>query len=411
MDIQKLRTEHPKLLNYLTEKGYSVVYIERIRKMLDLLFSNEGQYDSYEDFYKKFVNAEGLESINRNTKRHRTSVRAIYAFDEYGRYPSRVIQGTPIGRKTAYMKLTPAYKLIIDNYKLCASKTFKKVNTIDAEAYSASKFFLAMLNQGASDLSLITPTMIQAFFFDDQHVLRRSSHKWNIAVVLKSNKSFETWNECKRVLYLLPPIKRAKKNYPYLTKEEVSLLIDSLDDLTDVSLRDKAIIKLFYYTGIRGIDVSKMKLNSIDWRTDKISLTQSKTGEPLTLPLRATVGNAIFDYIKKERPNNKSGDILFTNMHIPEKGLHTSSFSTIVRKVFDKLGIRKDKTERGFRLFRHNLATKLLENGVQTRVISDILGHVSSLSLNPYIDADITHLRECGLSIEKFPIRKEVFDL
>ena len=52
---------------------------------------------------------------------------------------------------------------------------------------------------------------------------------------------------------------------------------------------------------------------------------------------------------------------------------------------------------------------ELLESGIATNVISEILGHTSPLSLNPYIDADLVHLRECGLDISSFPVRKEVF--
>ena len=60
------------------------------------------------------------------------------------------------------------------------------------------------------------------------------------------------------------------------------------------------------------------------------------------------------------------------------------------------------------RIFRHYIASKLLENGAQVRIISDILGHLSPESINPYIDADLEHLRECGLSIEMLPLGKEV---
>ncbi len=61
--------------------------------------------------------------------------------------------------------------------------------------------------------------------------------------------------------------------------------------------------------------------------------------------------------------------------------------------------------------FRRYLATKLLRNGVTPRYISEIMGHISSESLNPYIDADIVHLRECGIDISKYPVGEEVFDV
>lgn len=178
-----------------------------------------------------------------------------------------------------------------------------------------------------------------------------------------------------------------------------------------MSLRDKAIIKLLYFTGLRGVDIYKLRLSDINWRTDRISLVQSKTGTPLSLPLRATVGNAIFDYIKEERLNETGKDNLFINKHNPEKQLSIRSVGQIVTRILIKAGVRHEEDQKGVRLFRHNLASRLLESDVPTRVISDILGHLSPLSLNPYIDADIKHLRECGLSLEEFPVRKEVFEI
>ena len=65
----------------------------------------------------------------------------------------------------------------------------------------------------------------------------------------------------------------------------------------------------------------------------------------------------------------------------------------------------------GVRIFRHHLATSLLGSQVSSTVISSILGHTSPESINPYLDADLEHLRECSLGIEDYPVAKEVFEL
>ena len=57
------------------------------------------------------------------------------------------------------------------------------------------------------------------------------------------------------------------------------------------------------------------------------------------------------------------------------------------------------------------MATSLLANEVASPVISSILGHTSPESVNPYVDADIEHLRECALDISDYPIAEEVFEL
>lgn len=64
---------------------------------------------------------------------------------------------------------------------------------------------------------------------------------------------------------------------------------------------------------------------------------------------------------------------------------------------------------KGFHLFRHHLATSLLEKGVEHPVISRTLGYQSPQSLNSYLQSDFIHLKECALSIDCFPVKEEVF--
>ena len=77
-----------------------------------------------------------------------------------------------------------------------------------------------------------------------------------------------------------------------------------------------------------------------------------------------------------------------------------------------KAGIRQNPGDRkGMHLFRHYLATSLLGHGVEQPIISSTLGHQSPCSLAPYLNADFVHLKECALNIDRFPVRKEVFQL
>ena len=78
----------------------------------------------------------------------------------------------------------------------------------------------------------------------------------------------------------------------------------------------------------------------------------------------------------------------------------------------DLAGIRTGKGDRrGAHLFRHRAATVMAENNVPAPIISATLGHTNPKSLDSYLSADIPHLRECSLSIEKYAIQEEVFDI
>ena len=146
---------------------------------------------------------------------------------------------------------------------------------------------------------------------------------------------------------------------------------------------------------------------SIDWEKETISVIQSKTDVPLTIPMHVNAGNALFDYITKER--NTETDYLFvTGKNLPFK---SSDVSCCVTRIFKAAGIRQNKTDRrGTHIFRHHLATKLLENEVAHPVISQTLGHTDPVSVQAYLSADTKHLRQCSLSIEEYPLDWEVFD-
>lgn len=68
-----------------------------------------------------------------------------------------------------------------------------------------------------------------------------------------------------------------------------------------LSSRDKAICLLSFETGLRNIDICKLKLNDIDWKHDTIHIVQSKTQHSLNLPLRSSYGNAMMNYILNDR--------------------------------------------------------------------------------------------------------------
>lgn len=410
MNIKQLRKTHPKLLNYLIQHGYSNSYIKGITDTLNLLFKNENRFQTYAEFYENCISKEGLYSGKKSLSFSRTAMRTIQGFDEFDHYPNRICFASTLYRKCAYTQLNERFKTVIDNYKLTASKTEKCSQTIQIESNNCAAFLFFMQGQGVNKLSEITECQILSFFHDGKSLIRSRSYKDNIKTVFKANKGFDSEEECNRIMVSLPTIKKGRKNFQFLEDNEIAKIKNALanDDNEKLTLRDKAIISIAMYTGMRGSDIAKMCVSDIDWRRDKITLTQSKTGTPLRLPLRAVVGNAIFDYIKHERINNEMINNLFVNTHCPSKTLENRSIGVIATRFLEKLNIRTNGGERGVRIFRHYIASKLLENGAQVRIISDILGHLSPESINPYIDTDLEHLRECGLSIEMFPLGKEV---
>ncbi len=86
----------------------------------------------------------------------------------------------------------------------------------------------------------------------------------------------------------------------------------------------------------------------------------------------------------------------------------STCYDTSVR-IMSCAEIRMDGNQRkGLHLFRHSLATEMLAKAIPITTISEVLGHKGPLSSQVYLSADFPHLKQCALSIERFPIREGV---
>jgi integrase len=118
-------------------------------------------------------------------------------------------------------------------------------------------------------------------------------------------------------------------------KDQVRLLAQ----LEKESKRTKAIVLLAMRLGLRDSDICNLTFQSVDWSNDKITLIQTKTGEPLVLPLVPEVGNAVMDYILEERPReNDRSPYIFLRKQAPFTKL-TSVYS-ICSKLLKRLDIK-----------------------------------------------------------------------
>ena len=210
---------------------------------------------------------------------------------------------------------------------------------------------------------------------------------------------------------MIPKIKIKEKVYQSLTQEEIEKVKNALkDNNCNISLRDRAIVTVALYTGIRSCDIVNIQLNSIDFRNETINIKQQKTSIPLVLPLRPVVGNVIIDYVQKERPITECQSLFVTNVK-PYGILSAGEVRSLVAGFFLKVGVRLLSGLKGTHLFRHNVAMTLLNEQVSNPIISRVLGHTSPVSIEPYLGADMEVLRNCVISIEEYPLREEVLYL
>jgi site-specific recombinase XerD len=86
------------------------------------------------------------------------------------------------------------------------------------------------------------------------------------------------------------------------TDEEYEQIYEYLGN-SDISLRDKSICMIALETGLRAVDICKLRLHDIDWKNDCIHIVQEKTKREMNIPISASFGNALADYLLLESVN------------------------------------------------------------------------------------------------------------
>ncbi|CAA7600834.1 Phage integrase family [Acididesulfobacillus acetoxydans] len=407
MNVEYLRNNHPKLISYMEAAGYSKDYIGRLQKEIQKILAeaDSKDWDCYSDVYKDY---KATPLSPGSLEKRRAFIGAIKEFDLNGKYPDGKWSG--LLERGAYPKLVAEFRSLIDYHSTVERKRGKKESSIRTESQNAAAFLLSLQETGISKLDDIAEEVVMSVFVSPEGERLKSHANRNcISAFLKVCTPLNP-NACKKVLSFLPATREARKNIQYLTPQETQYFLDAMDDMTNsLTLRDRAIGKLAYYTGLRSCDIAAMERASIDWECDLIRIKQQKTAEPLELPLSATVGNAIYDYLNEERPSVDC-PILFLTQKGPYKGMESANIWRVAARIMEKASIRQSKGDRkGFHIFRHHLATTLLGNGVPQAVISDTLGHAEPESLETYLSADFVHLKECALSTARFPVSEGVF--
>lgn len=395
-------------MDYLRENGYTKVYINEfltdIRQVLRE--ASDPGINSYEEYYESLST-----KFTKSTLHHKLKIIGkIKQFDLKGIFPTS-IHRCGFLKQDNYECLSPEYKNVVDVFVKSATNRGVSESYIRHLKLAVARFFDYQQTHGTHSLLDISERTVQSYFYDGEKIVRGFDVMKQIKNVLKECIPHYHQGECERIISFLPIMKKPHKTYPFLEEEELekikSVLLGGGGDCTNLTLRDKAIVTIAFHTGLRGCDIAALTFDNIDWEHNIIHLIQNKTGAPMILPLRPVVGNAIFYYVEQERPNSDNETIFLTQDKKTRK-LRTTSMYNAATAVLTKAVVRAEGGKRGLHLFRHNFAVALLQNGIQTPVISEILGHASPISIEPYLGSDHTRLKECALSIEKYPVVKKV---
>ena len=419
MDLQNLKENMEQILKELSEE-LNEGDARHVRYEINWLLAKAAgnSWDTFEDAYRERISEKKYSDATKRNKKYyfqyirkklypdSVSLPQIYCHCEDPADMLRISKG--------YRELNQSYRDLLNAYIALAKKSGKKRDTIFTHCNLAAGLLRHFQEKGLNTLEEVTEeTVISFFYADDQYEqqIRSYSYKEKLAVVFKTCTVIEKYSaDCQRILHMLPSFRYVRKNVEYLTISEAEAIRDSIDS-EQLSPRDRAIMVLLIYTGMRSCDVASIRLCDINWKSEIINIVQQKTSEPLEIPMLPVVGNAVFEYLCDKHSVTHS-EYLFYEADAYEKHISARTVRNVADKVYRLAGIRQDKGDhKGTHLFRHHAATRMLENGVQRAVISKALGHTNPDSLVPYLHADFKHLGEFALSLETYPVPEEVWDI
>jgi site-specific recombinase XerD len=172
---------------------------------------------------------------------------------------------------------------------------------------------------------------------------------------------------------------------------DVERLIQHCEGSRAQDIRDKAILELLAIYGLRTGEVTRLRLEDLNWSQDRIRVTRPKQRCSQEYPLLPCVGESVLHYLQEARPRCAYREVFLTSK-APIRPISASAISTMVSERFRALGIRSLRS--GAHALRHACAGRLIAQGLSLKEIGDHLGHRSAYSTRTYAKVDLAGLRE-----------------
>jgi integrase/recombinase XerC len=188
----------------------------------------------------------------------------------------------------------------------------------------------------------------------------------------------------------------------HLVHDEIARLLAAPDLETPAGRRDRAILELFYASGLRLSELADLDLADLNL-SSRIVRVRGKGGKERLVPFHRAAAEAIRAMMPDRRvlpapaPARGRGDTrharardpLFVNLRGGR--LTTRSIDRIVRRYVREAGLGQSISPHAL---RHTFATHLLQAGADLRVIQELLGHARLNTTQRYTHLDVGRLMD-----------------
>jgi integrase/recombinase XerD len=256
-------------------------------------------------------------------------------------------------------------------------------NTVEAYERDLKQCAHYLVGHNTSDWKTVDPNKIAQWSAHlSQQKYARSSQSRKLSAVRMLARHLVRENlrpdDCTE---LLTGPKQSRKLPEVLTRKEVTALLEAPSSETPLGLRDRAIIELFYSSGLRVSELCDLSLQNVQMEEAYLRINGKGSKERIA-PIGSAAVAALGTYLTLARPllvKPKTGSQFFLSQR--GSALSRKMIWLLIKNYARKVGIKKDVKPH---LLRHSFATHLLEGGADLRAIQEMLGHADIATTQIY---------------------------
>jgi integrase/recombinase XerD len=177
-----------------------------------------------------------------------------------------------------------------------------------------------------------------------------------------------------------------------LSVPQVETILNQADPTTLLGIRNRAVMEVFYSSGIRRMELMGLKLYDLDTERGTLMIRQGKGRKDRFIPIGSRACAWVDKYLVEVRPEIVAGYDNQT-LFLDDFGqpMNARFLGDLMRRHVEAAGIT---TPGACHVFRHAMATHMLENGADIRFIQAMLGHANLETTQIYTQVSMTKLKE-----------------
>ncbi len=265
-------------------------------------------------------------------------------------------------------------------------------NTLLAYRRDLEKYGGYLKKKGGEDINRISRQDITSFMYaQKQEGLSANSISRGLAAI----KTFHRFLVRERLAqedptHLVDTPKLWKRVPEVMSQSEVESVIDAAQGKGWQVVRDRAMLELFYASGMRVSELSNLKVENVNMEVGYVRCIGKGSKERI-IPIGRKARESIEKYCEKVRrklAKDPSVSCLFLSRL--GKRISRQSIWKIIKQYARKAGIKREIKPH---TLRHSFATHLLERGADLRSVQEMLGHSDISTTQIYTHVDRERLR------------------